>query len=76
MRISGSLYNGVLSFTEMEIKEQIDPLGEYFYLKKGILYCEGTSTQVLEGIWECYDSPNRPCGYCPQGNVYVARDVF
>lgn len=73
MDLSGSYSNGVLSFTETRIREHVDQPGAYFILKTANLNCEGTPTQVLEGNWECYNSPTVPCNYAPPGSISVAK---
>ena len=52
MKFSGTVSNGVLSFTETKIIEQYLPSG-IFFIKNVVLNCEGDPPQVLEGSWDC-----------------------
>ncbi len=67
MDLTGSFSNGVLSFTETGIREHFDQPGRYFILKTANLNYEETPNEVLEGNWECYDSPTVPCNYATSG---------
>jgi hypothetical protein len=74
MDLSGSVSNGVLSFTETGIRELVDlPRPYYFILKTANLNCIGTPTQSLKGNWECHASSAVPCNDAPPGSVSLIK---
>jgi hypothetical protein len=73
MDLSGSISNGVLSFTETGIREHIDPPRGHFILKTADINCIGTPTQSLEGTWEYHGSPTVPCNDAPPGSMSLVK---
>jgi tetratricopeptide (TPR) repeat protein len=74
MDLSGSLSNGVLSFTETGTREHKDPPGTYFILKTADLHYISAPAQGLNGAWRCHDSPEAPCNYASPGNISLAKE--
>jgi tetratricopeptide (TPR) repeat protein len=74
MDLSGSLSNGVLSFTETGTREHKDPPGTYFILKTADLHYISAPAQGLNGTWRCHDSPAAPCNYASPGNMSLAKE--
>jgi hypothetical protein len=73
MNVSGTLNNGVLSFSETEVKERKIPSDWWFILKTANLNLAGDPHESLEGTWTCTDSASVHCDNAPPGFIFVLK---